>query len=295
MNIGVLTVRGMDFHPNRRLAEAASRSGHSLLLIDPYLVTAAIGRNGFDCTVRGMAEKPDIILPRQGALMGDYGLVLIRQLERMGIPLVNGSDGVSIARHQFHTLQILASAGLPVPETFFITGAPQIPGAVKQLGGYPVVMKQVSGMGGEGVAMIHTADAAEHFVAHSMADKKGALVQEYIRPADRKDIRLFVIGHQVAGAMALTPGAGEFRANIHQNGRAEAYTPDHQLEKMAVGAAKACRLEVAGIDIIVGKNRGPHLIEINYSPGFRGIEAATGKDMASRVIQYAAAKQAVSD
>lgn len=43
-------------------------------------------------------------------------------------------------------------------------------------------------------------------------------------------------------------------------------------------------LDVAGVDIIRSE-RGPLLLEVNSSPGLEGIETATGKDLAGRMIQ----------
>ena len=55
---------------------------------------------------------------------------------------------------------------------------------------------------------------------------------------------------------------------------------------IALKAAKACHLEIAGIDIIVEKDCPPLIIEVNYSPGFKGLEAATGKDIAKQMLDY---------
>jgi len=44
-------------------------------------------------------------------------------------------------------------------------------------------------------------------------------------------------------------------------------------------------LRMAGVDLLRSK-RGPLVLEINSSPGLEGIEAATGKDVASEVIKH---------
>ena len=48
----------------------------------------------------------------------------------------------------------------------------------------------------------------------------------------------------------------------------------------------ACHLEIAGIDLIVPDDGVPRVIEVNYSPGFRGLEKATGIDVAGEIIDY---------
>jgi ribosomal protein S6--L-glutamate ligase len=44
-------------------------------------------------------------------------------------------------------------------------------------------------------------------------------------------------------------------------------------------------LNVCGVDFL-RSNHGPVVMEVNSSPGLEGIETATGKDVASMVIEY---------
>ena len=55
-------------------------------------------------------------------------------------------------------------------------------------------------------------------------------------------------------------------------------------KQMAIKACKALGLDVAGVDIL-RSHRGPLLLEVNSSPGLEGIEAATGLDLAGKMIQ----------
>ena len=48
---------------------------------------------------------------------------------------------------------------------------------------------------------------------------------------------------------------------------------------------KLRELYVAGVDLL-RSNRGPLVLEVNSSPGLKGIEMATGKDVASMIIQF---------
>ena len=53
---------------------------------------------------------------------------------------------------------------------------------------------------------------------------------------------------------------------------------------MAIKAAKAMGLHICGVDLM-RSNRGPLVLEVNASPGF-GIEKVTGRDVASKIIEY---------
>ena len=286
MNIGIMTINDFSFHPTMRLLEAAENRGCSTLLINPYKMLSGIDQGNFQFAVKDLDHPPDVVLPRQGSPMGDYGLTLLRQFMHLGIPLISGLKGITIARNQYITLQTLAGVGLPVPDTFFITAEEGFHRAVKWLGGYPVIVKKVDGMGGEGVSLVNREEDIASRCQALLMDKKGAVVQRFIPPKNRRDLRILVVGNEVIGAMALHPGEGEFRSNFHLNGQARSVTLPGAWGKMAIQATRACHLEIAGVDLIVTAQGIPYIMEINYSPGFRGLEAATHVDIAGKIIDY---------
>jgi ribosomal protein S6--L-glutamate ligase len=289
MIIGIMTVNGFDFHPNKRLLESAKSCGHEILLINPYEMLCTLEKGNFDFLLGSLGRVPDVILPRQGSPMGEYGFVLLRHFVQMGIPLINGLEGVMIAKNQYITLQTLATAGIPIPDTCFITRKTNFFKAIQKLDGYPVIAKQVDGMGGDGVAKIETRSQALGFLDNHLNPLKGMLVQRFINPGGRKDLRMLVIGGRLVGAMTLMPRPGEFRANIHQNGRADAFDPPEKWAKLALDSAAACCLEIAGVDMILEKNGDPLVVEVNYSPGFRGLEEAIEKDISQEILDYVVA------
>ncbi|MEX1301095.1 MAG: RimK family alpha-L-glutamate ligase [Desulfotignum sp.] len=291
MKIGILTIHDLTFHPNARLHQAARHRNHRLILINPYQIVCVLENqvSGIDvCHDAVSGGLPDVVLPRQGSPMGEYGFVLLRQFQAMGIRLINGLKGVTIARHQYITLQTLAAAGIPVPDTCFVTRPATFFHAVDRLGGYPVVVKQPSGMGGDGVFKIDDADQARSCMDARLDPVKGLLVQRFIPISGRVDARILVIGDRVAGAMTLVPALNDFRTNIHRHGQATAFDPPASWKRMAVAAAKACCLDIAGIDMMGTNKDLPCVIEVNYAPGFRGLEAATGIDIAMEIIDFTA-------
>lgn len=286
MVVGILSVRDESYHPNRRLMEAASRSGHRAALIHTRDCLPAIAGGRAGLTIHGCG-RPDILLPRIGATINDYALGVVRHFELSGVPVINGSGAILLARNKFLSLQVLAAAGLPVPDTRLVVNLRGFHDAVEALGGYPVVAKMPSSRQGSGVVRVDSPTMTE-FVMENLQDiSRGLLVQEYMAPEGRKDIRAFVLGRQVIGAMELRPNPGDFRSNIHLTGVGKGVTLDRGLSKLAIRSARAMGIEIAGIDIIVEEDGTPKIIEVNYAPGFRGLEEATGCDIASRIIGYA--------
>ena len=111
------------------------------------------------------------------------------------------------------------------------------------------------------------------------------LVQEFIKEAGGADIRAFVIGDKVVAAMMRQGKEGEFRSNLHRGGTASLVRLTPEERSTAVRAARKMGLNVSGVDLL-RSNHGPVVMEVNSSPGLQGIEAATGKDVASLIIQF---------
>lgn len=287
MVIGILTVRDERYHPNRRLMEAAAALGQPLALIHTRDCLSRVREGGSELEVVN-GQVPDILLPRIGATINDYALGVVRQFEQAGTAVINGADAIRLARNKFMTLQSLAHDRIPVPDSFLVVNLKGFEQAVAALGGYPVVVKMPSSRQGAGVARVGSRVTAE-FIMHNLQDiTKGLLIQEYVPSPGRLDIRAFVLGGRVLGAMALRPGNGDFRSNIHLTGSGKPMILDRMLRQLAIQAAQSVGLEIAGVDMMVGEAGQGKVIEVNYTPGFRGLEKATEMDIATQIIQYAA-------
>ena len=264
---------------------AASQSGHSGRLIHTRDCLSEIDHSRPVLKIVG-SNRPDVLLPRIGATINDFALGVVRHFELSGVPVVNGYHAILLARNKFLTLQTLACNGVNVPDTYLVVNLQGFEEAVKMLGGYPVVAKMPNSRQGSGVALVDSTVAAE-FIMHNLQDNsKGVLVQEYIAPRGRKEIRALVIGDRLAGAMELQPNPDDFRSNIHLVGQGKGVTLDRKLSDLAIRSTRSLGLEISGTDIIVGEDGAPRVIEVNYSPGFRGLEKATGLDIASKIIGY---------
>ncbi|MDE3029980.1 MAG: alpha-L-glutamate ligase, partial [Paracoccaceae bacterium] len=97
--------------------------------------------------------------------------------------------------------------------------------------------------------------------------------------AQGEDIRCLVIGGRVVAAMRRRAAEGEFRSNLHQGGTSEPVRITRAERETAIRAARAFRLGLAGVDML-RSSEGPKVLEVNSSPGFEGIESASGKNVA---------------
>jgi ribosomal protein S6--L-glutamate ligase len=286
MNIGIITAEGYHYPPTKRLVEAAAEKGHRIIVVDPVYVWPTLINGRPDLEGDLNHSKPDVVLPRQGATVNDSSLKLVPHFHHMGIPLVNKLNAILLSKDQFLTLQALSVVQLPVPDTGFINSIEGFHTVLARLGGYPVVLKQASGRVGEGVFLVKTEHQARLILHNTLETGKGMLVQSFIPPENRLDIRVLVIGGKVAGAMKLKPKPGDFRSNFHLSQRSWTVELSPEWEEIALKAADALGLEIAGVDLIVDDKKNVSVLELNYSPGFTGLEAATGLDIAGRIIDY---------
>ena len=285
MKIAILS-RKKSYYSTRRLVEAAEQAGHEALVIDTLRVYMDIASHRPGIHYNGEALTGfDAVIPRIGASITFYGTAVLRQFEMMGVYPLNESVAISRSRDKLRSLQLLSRKGIGLPVTGFANSPDDIPDLLKMVGGAPVVIKLLEGTQGIGVVLAETQKAAESVVEAFMGLNANILVQEYIKEAGGADIRCFVIGDRVVASMKRQAQEGEFRSNLHRGGSASLIKITPEERSTAVRAAKVMGLNVAGVDLL-RSNHGPVVMEVNSSPGLEGIEAASGHDVAAKIINF---------
>jgi ribosomal protein S6--L-glutamate ligase len=285
VKIAILS-RKRSLYSTRRLIEAAQQQGHEVQVIDTLRCYMNITSHKPEIHYRGEnLTEFDAVIPRIGASITFYGTAVVRQFEMMGVFPLNESVAIARSRDKLRSLQLLSRKGIGLPVSGFAHSPDDIEDLIKMVGGAPVVIKLLEGTQGIGVVLAETQKAAESVIEAFMGLKANILVQEFIKEAGGSDIRCLVIGEKVVAAMMRRAREGEFRSNLHRGGTAELIRITPEERSTAVRAAAAMGLNVAGVDIL-RSNHGPVIMEVNSSPGLEGIEKATGKDIASMIIDF---------
>jgi ribosomal protein S6--L-glutamate ligase len=287
MRIGILSVKNHRYHPNRRLMEAARALNHQAILVHPGRLFMGVDDQGLRIDSLRRRFQADVILPRLGATIKEYGLTMIRHLELLGIPVINNYQSILLARNKFLSLQTLFKSGVPVPESAYASNWSNFETAVAKLGGLPLVIKARNSRQGRGVFLIDAIEKHRSLLNGFLDRGEGLLIQKFIPPEKRKDIRIMVVGKRILGAMSLTPKKGDFRANIHLKGRAEGVRLTRAMSNLAIRSVKALGLAISGVDMIEDDGM-LWVVDVNYAPGFKGLERCTGKDVAIEIIKYVA-------
>lgn len=285
MKIAILS-RNPNLYSTSRLREAAEKRGHEAVVLDHLRCSVVADIGDPKIFYQGKELKDiDAIIPRIGASVTSYGTAIVRQFEMKKVFTINPSIAIVRTRDKLRTLQIFSRHHIGIPKTVFANHPKQVDKLIHELGGTPVVIKLLEGTQGIGVVLAETKKAAQSVVEAFYGLNADILVQEFIKEAGGADIRAFVIDGRVVGAMKRQGAEGEFRSNLHRGGTSSVIKLSREEKRTAIEAAKVMGLKVAGVDMLQSE-RGPLILEVNSSPGLRGIEEATQKDIAGKIIQY---------
>lgn len=285
MNIIILSAN-RNLYSTRRLVEAAEARGHTAKVMNHTKCYVVMESGNLEIYYGDHVIKDvDAIIPRIGASVTFYGSSIIRQFEMKKVFTTVSSLALVRSRDKLRATQILAKHGVGIPKTAFANHPTDIDNLIKQVGGTPLIVKLLEGTQGLGVVLAETRKAAKSVIEAFYGLSANILVQEFIQEANGADIRAIVVGNKVVAAYKRQGKEGEFRSNIHRGGTGIPIRLKKSEKEMAIKAAKALGLNIAGVDMLQSA-RGPLILEVNSSPGLGGIESTTGIDVASEIIKY---------
>ena len=280
--------RRRSLYSTRRFVETARAGGHRPMVVDPLNCFLVCGSRPsiYHKNSRKRLDDVDVVLPRIGASITEYGLAVVNHFEILGVPVVNGAQAIAQSRDKLRSLQILAQHHIDIPKTVMARTPAQIERALQEVGGPPVILKLIQGAQGIGVMLAETQTSLEAILDTLWGLGQNILIQEFIPESRGRDIRAIVVGGEVVAAMRRVARVGEFRSNIHRGGEGRLVRLSAEYERVAIEAARVTGLLLAGVDMLESRS-GPKVIEINSSPGFEGLEAATKQDIAGTILDFA--------
>jgi ribosomal protein S6--L-glutamate ligase len=286
MRILVLS-RNASLYSTSRIVLAARARGHEVNVIDPLDFQIVVSRGRPALYLSGaLVAKTDLVIPRIGASITNYGLAVVRQFDMMGVPVLNTAVAIARSRDKLRALQLLTRKSIDVPTTVCARSPAGLDAALELVGGCPAIVKLQQGTQGIGTMIAETPQAVASLLETLWAMGQDIVLQEYIRESKGRDIRAIVVGTRVVAVMRRTAKAGEFRSNLHRGGLGIKVKLDKRYSSAAVAATRAMGLEIAGVDMLEGVG-GPKILEINSSPGLEGIERASGVDVATAIVKHA--------
>ena len=284
LRIALLTKEPNNYS-SRRLIEAGEARGHVVEAIDTTRCYMKIDARASEVHYDGkVLPRYDAVIPRIGPAITSYGLAVLRQFSNRGAYCLNQPDAIAASRDKLLAHQLLARERIGMPVTAFANSPKDTKDLISLVGGAPVIVKLLQSSQGKGVVLAETRKAAESLVDAFRGLEADFLLQEFVGEAAGRDTRCFVVGNKVVASIQRQAAEGEFRSNLHRGGTAAAVRLTKEEREVARKAAQTIGLSVAGVDIL-RTSEGPKVLEVNSSPGLEGIETATGKDIASLIIE----------
>jgi RimK family alpha-L-glutamate ligase len=284
----VLAARG-GWHTHE-LERAAAERGHQLAVLPYEGLVARVGPAPGLRSRKTELDSADVVLARiipSGSLEQIiFRVDALHRLEDRGISVVNSPRAIERTVDKFWTSTLLEQCGIPTPETVVCEDPDEALAAYRGFG--DVIVKPL--FGSMGLGMVRVSDDEMAFrVFRAIEQIRGVYYLQRTVDHDGSDIRAFVLGGRVIAAIERR--ASGWRTNLARGGTARSIPLVEQSASLAVRAAAAVGAEYAGVDLITAQDGTTYVLEVNGIPGWRGLQEATGLDVAGRLIDHVARPQ----
>ncbi len=288
MHVAILSAR-TGWHTDE-LCRALAEHGHAGVVL-PY--EKLVGRlpGGLSRQPGGLSSESVPILEADAVLAriipgGSLEQVIYRVdalhwIEERGLLVVNSPRTIERCVDKFYTTALLHDAGLPTPETVVCEQTDEALAAVRAMG--DCVIKPIFGSLGHGMVRVSEPEVARRIVRSLEQTRTVFYIQKAIDHGGR-DIRVFVVGGAVLGAIERRAPEGEWRTNVAIGGSATPFDLPEVWAQLAVRAANAVGADYAGVDLLPSRDGRIFVLEVNGIPGWEGFQKATGIDVAGAIV-----------
>jgi RimK family alpha-L-glutamate ligase len=212
-----------------------------------------------------------------------YRVDALHWIEDHGTLVMNSARAIERSVDKFYTTALLREAGLPALETVVCEGVADAMAAIRAMG--DVIIKPIFGSMGHGLVRVSDPEVGFRVVRSLEQMRAVFYIQRAIDHGGR-DVRVFIVGRRVVGAIERQAPAGEWRSNVSLGGTARAFALPPRWEQLALAAAAAVGAEYAGVDLLPSREGQVFVLEVNGIPGWQGVQHATGVDVAGAIVEH---------
>src|SRR5256885_10207366 len=125
-----------------RLVLAARSRGHEVTVADPLDFHIVVSRRQPSMFLGDRpVPRADLVIPRIGASITNYGLAVVRQFDMMGVPVLNTAVAIARSRDKLRAMQLLTKKDIDVPKTVCAKTPDAVDAALDFIGGTPAIVK----------------------------------------------------------------------------------------------------------------------------------------------------------
>jgi RimK family alpha-L-glutamate ligase len=281
------------------LCAALRARGHESNVVPYEHLVASMGRRGGEpgTLVSAPASLLDAdavlarIIPHGSLEQILYRVNALHWIEARGVHVMNSPRAIERSVDKFYTTALLEETGLNVPETVVCEHPDEALAATRAMG--DVIFKPLFGSMGRGMVRVSDPDTAFR-VARAFEELRSVFYVQRTIDHGGRDIRAFVVGGRVLGAIERLAPAGDWRTNMARGGTARAFELPVEWNEIAIRAARAVGADYAGVDLLPALDGRLYVLEVNGIPGWQGLQEATGVRVAEAVVRHLETRNLVS-
>jgi RimK family alpha-L-glutamate ligase len=288
MHVAILSAR-TGWHTDQLCRALADRQHTSRVLKYEGLVARLGARRGAAGLSSGTTALLDAdavlarIIPDGSLEQIIYRVDVLHWIEDRGVPVINSPRAIERSVDKFYTTALLHEAGLPTPETVVCEGMADAMAAVRAMG--DVIVKPIFGSMGHGMVRVSDPEVAFR-VLRSLEQVRAVFYVQRAVDHGGRDVRVFVVGGTVLGAIERRAPHGEWRTNVSRGGSPRPVELPAAWEQLALRAAAAVGADYAGVDLLPSREGAVFVLEVNGIPGWHGLQQATGLDVAGAIVEH---------
>ena len=269
----------------RELTRALVARGHAGAIVPYEGLTASVGgRSGLRSGAAELDRADAVfarIIPSGSLEQIIFRVDALHRLEERGVRVMNSPRAIERTVDKFWTSCLLEQCGIPTPDTVVCESPEEAMAAFRDLG--DVIVKPL--FGSMGLGMVRVADEEMAYrVFRTVETIRGVYYLQRTVDHEGRDYRVFVVGGRVLGAIERR--ADGWRTNISRGGEAVAAKLPDPWAALAIRAAAAVGAEYAGVDLLPARDGTLYVLEVNGIPGWRGLQEATGIDVAGALVDH---------
>ena len=289
MKVAILNA-GTGWHTDE-LCRALAEHGHTGRVLPYEGLRARLGSGrgvprGLSANGEEILEADAVlarIIPSGSLEQMIYRVDALHWIEQRGVPVMNSARAIERSVDKFYTSALLQEAGLPTPETVVCERATEAMATVLAMG--DVIIKPIFGSMGHGMVRVSDPDVAFR-VVRSLEQLRTIFYIQRVVDHGGRDIRVFVLGGRVLGAIERRAAEGQWRTNVSLGGSPRPLDLPPSLEQLALRAAATIGADYAGVDLLPSSDGTVFVLEVNGIPGWQGLKQATGIDVAGAIVEY---------
>ena len=263
----------------RNIAVTLKSNSEIYTFLDTNLVKSFGGNLKYDC-----------------CLFFDHDAYLAKNLEMLGMKVVNCARSFLLCENKANMYQELIANQISIPKTFILPAQNVykregiqkfVDEAIIELG-FPLVIKTWYGSSGEGVFLVKKKEDVFAVIDKFKGDN--ILLQEFIGESAGTDVRLLVIKGKVVAAIRRESASGNFRSNANFGGKLSQYIPTVIETKLAVDSAHVLGCDYAVVDILRGVT-GSLVCEVNTTANISNFYNICNVDVYDMILKLCMKKR----